>query len=97
MLVYLLCDITFLREIQHVHLPTARKEPITDPSMDTTKFQFGKTMGFIGVTYRNMEEGLLARIQMIQRQLHLQSLHQQKQQFPQLKKWSMVNSLSEAQ
>lgn len=37
---------------------------------DTTKVQLGEPMGFIGVTYRIIDERLLAGAEVIQRQLH---------------------------
>lgn len=37
---------------------------------DTSKVQPGESMSFIGVTFRNVGEGLLKRVQMTQRQLH---------------------------
>lgn len=48
------------------------KEPRTDQSAHTTKVLLGEPMGFIGVTYRNMGEGLLTGAEMTQRQLHHQ-------------------------
>jgi hypothetical protein len=39
-------------------LLTSDREPTTDQSMNTTKVQLGDPMSFIGVTYRNMGEGL---------------------------------------
>ena len=35
------------------------KEPRTDQSAHTTKVLLGEPISFIGVTYRNMGEGLL--------------------------------------
>jgi hypothetical protein len=37
--------------------------------MDTTKVLFGEPMNFIGVTNRNIVEGLLTGAEIIQRQL----------------------------
>jgi hypothetical protein len=34
-------------------------KPTTDQNKDTTKLQLGETMGFVGVTYRKMDEALL--------------------------------------
>ena len=50
------------------------KEPRTDQSAHTTKVLLGEPISFIGVTYRNMSEGLLTGAEMTQRQLHRQSL-----------------------
>ena len=44
---------------------------MTDQS--TTKVQLGEPMSFIGVTYRNMGEGLLTGAEMTQGQLYHQS------------------------
>ena len=50
------------------------KEPRTDQSAQTTKVLLGELISCIGVTYRNMSEGLLTGAEMTQRQLHCQSL-----------------------
>ena len=50
------------------------KEPRTDQSAHTTKVLLDEPISFIGVTYRNMGEGLLTGAEMTQRQLHRQSL-----------------------
>jgi hypothetical protein len=50
------------------------KEPRTDQSAHTTKVLLGELISFIGVTYRNMGEGLLTGAEMTQKQLHRQSL-----------------------
>ena len=42
-------------------------------SKDTTKDQLGEPMSFIGITYRNIIEGLLTGAEMTQRQLHHQN------------------------
>ena len=52
---------------------TLHKEPRTDQSAHTTKVLLGEPISFIGVTYRNMGEGLLTGAEMTQRQLHHQS------------------------
>jgi hypothetical protein len=50
---------TFTGKIGHSHLLTLYTEPMRGQNMDRTKSQLGKTMGlFIGITYRNMGEGL---------------------------------------
>jgi hypothetical protein len=49
-----------------------------DQGTETSKAQLGKAMGFIGVTYRIMGEGLLNGAEKTQRLLHLQSPPQQK-------------------
>ena len=40
------------------------KEPRTDQSAHTTKVLLGEPISFIGVTYRNMGEGLLTGAEM---------------------------------
>lgn len=49
------------------------KEPRTDQSAHTTKVLLGEPMGFIGVTYRNVGEGLFTEADITQSQLHPQS------------------------
>ena len=53
---------------------TLHKEPRTDQSAHTTRVLLGEPISFIGVTYRNMGEGLVTGAEMTQRQLHCQSL-----------------------
>ena len=48
-------------------LLTPDKEPITDLRIDTIKVQIDEQISFIGVTYRNMGEGLLIGTEMTQR------------------------------
>jgi hypothetical protein len=43
-----------------------------DQSMDTIKVKLDEPSSFIGVSYRNMGEGLLTGAEMIQRQLYHQ-------------------------
>lgn len=49
---------------------------MADRSTDTTKVQLGEPMSFIGVTHRNMGEGLLIGAEMTQRCLQPQSPQQ---------------------
>jgi hypothetical protein len=68
------CCMTKLpREMQHTHLFIPNREAMIDRSTDTTKVQRGEPMSLIGVTYRNMGEGLLPGAEMTQRQPHHQS------------------------
>lgn len=67
---------TFPGKMQHTHLPTAHRKPMTEQSMDTTKAQHGEPAVFIGFTYGSMGEGLFTGAAMTQRQLHCQSLPQ---------------------
>lgn len=60
---------------QNIHLVISDGEPMTDQSVDTTKDGFDELMGFIGIIYRNMGEGLLRGTEMTQRQLHQQGPH----------------------
>lgn len=62
-----------------------------DQSINTTKVQLGEPMSFIGITYRNMDEGLL--IEMIQRQLYHRSLPSS----PKLGTQSILHSLQATQ
>jgi hypothetical protein len=59
-------------ETQHTHLLTPGRKPMTDKSM-STKVQLDEPKSFIGVTYRNMSEGLLRGSEMSEIQLHCQS------------------------
>ena len=43
------------------------KEPRADQSAHITKVLFGELISFIGITYRNMGEGLLTGAEMTQR------------------------------
>lgn len=52
---------TFLGETQHPHLLTPDRKPTTDQSTNTTKDQLGEPKSFIGVSYRNMGEGVTYR------------------------------------
>ena len=54
---------------------TLDKEPRTDQSAHTTEVLHGEPISFIGVTYRNMGEGLITGAEMTQRQLYHQSPH----------------------
>lgn len=45
----------------HVYLLTSYREPTTDQSSDTTRVQHGEAVGFIGVIYRSVGEGLHSR------------------------------------
>lgn len=47
-------------------LLTSDKESTTDQNTDTAKVQLGESMSYIGVTCRNMNEGLLTGAEMIQ-------------------------------
>lgn len=55
----LLCDKTFLVQMQYTHLLTSGVEPMTSQSMDITTAQLGEPLNFIGVTDRKMGEELL--------------------------------------
>lgn len=46
-------------EKQNTRLHTLNSDPTTNQSFDTTEVQLCDTVGFIGVTYRNMGEELL--------------------------------------
>lgn len=48
---------------------------MTDQSPDTTKIQFDESLSFIGVIYRSMDEELLTRAEMAQKQLHHPPCH----------------------
>ena len=50
------------------------RELMTKQHMNTTKFQLEETVRFIGVTFRNVGEGLIIGAEIIQRQLNVQSL-----------------------
>lgn len=63
----ILCDKTFPGESQHIHIYLSDREPMTDHSMDTTKAQLGKPMNSFGITYINMDEGLLKVAEMTQK------------------------------
>ena len=47
-----------------------------DQNTDTIKVQLGDPMSFTGVTYSNMDEGLLTGAEIIHSQLHHQNPHQ---------------------
>lgn len=47
-------------------LLTSDKESTTDQNTDTAKVQLGESMSCIGVTCRNINEGLLTGAEMIQ-------------------------------
>ena len=51
--------------MQHTCLLTTDRELLTVQSTNTTKVQLGEPVSFIGVTYRNMGEGLLMGAEMI--------------------------------
>ena len=72
----MLSDNTFPWEILNTHLLIPDRESITNKSMDVIKVQFGKPMGFIGVTSKNMGNGLLPDAEMTQKQLYQKSLVQ---------------------
>lgn len=61
----LLCDKTFPGG-HNAYLCSTQWDPRTDQSRDTTKVQFGKLVSFIGITYRNVCEGLLIAAAMTQ-------------------------------
>lgn len=53
------CDKTFPGETEHTRLLIPDRELRTVQSMDTTEGQLDEPVGFIGVTYKNTDEGLL--------------------------------------
>ena len=55
-------------------LSPLHKEPRKDQSAHTTKVLVDEPISFIGVTYRNMGEGLVTGAEMTQKLLHRQSL-----------------------
>lgn len=68
--IYVLCNKTFLGEMQHTHLLTSNREPMTNQGTDITKFQHGEPVSFVGVTYVSVGEGFLTGAEMVHRQLH---------------------------
>lgn len=49
-----------------MYLLTPESKPLTGQSIDTTKIHLGEHMGFFGVIYRNMGEGILMGTEIIQ-------------------------------
>ena len=69
----MLCDKMFPGEAQHICLLFPARKLTTDQSTTITKVQLGESIHFIGVTYRNMGEGLLIGAELTKRQLLHQS------------------------
>lgn len=70
--------------MQHTHLLTPDKEPMTDQSTNATQVQLGEPRSFTGFTYRNMGEASLTGAEMTQIQLHYPDPPQRGRQLTQL-------------
>lgn len=66
-------DKTFPGETQDTHVLTPDSEPTTDQSTDAIKVHPSEPVNFIGVSYRNIDKGLLDAAKMTKRQPHHQS------------------------
>lgn len=58
---------------QHISLLTPDRDPMAHESMDATKVQLDEPICFVGVTYRNMDDGLLLGAEKTPRELDYQS------------------------
>ena len=58
--------------MEHTHLLTPDRKPMTDQTPDTVKHQLGEPMSLTEVIYRNVGEGLFTGAEMTQGQLHHQ-------------------------
>lgn len=68
---------TFPREALHIHIYSPQVRSLQETNTHTTKVQFGELMGFMGVTYTSMNEGLLTKAVIVPRELYHQSPSQQ--------------------
>lgn len=57
---------TFFLGRSYKYAFSADRETMIDQSMNTTKVQFGEPISFIGITYRNVGEGLLTGAEITQ-------------------------------
>lgn len=78
---FVLCDKTFSGEGQHKCLLYSSKT-------DKTKVQFGESMSFMGLTFRNMGKGFHTGLEMTQGQLHYPHYLAMGDTFPGLGTWS---------
>lgn len=68
----MVCD-NILGVVVNKCLLTPYREPATEQSMETTEVQFDEVMSLTVATYKDMDEELLTRADMTQKQLHHKS------------------------